>query len=170
MDYNLIVHYSSEKGYFSARKEIEKFLVSLGEKKPVIDKLRDGSVIGIKTNRSVNDLIEELKEKSFANPGEFSATERWIPIEVWCPAGLSRIQREINDMLAQISSGERWSAEIETWGRTPSSDEILQLLKNSIKERFVDEGGSKTVFIEFQGDECAISILKPNDVFVVIQI
>ena len=52
-NYNLLVHYSSEKGYFSARKEIEKTLISLGDKKPIIDKLTSLMELKLK-KRSLN--------------------------------------------------------------------------------------------------------------------
>lgn len=168
MEHNIIVHYAAEKGYFAAKKEIERLLLSLGDKKPVIDKLKDGFIIGVKTLLDAKEVILELKEKFFANPDEFSATEKWIPVETWSPAGISYMQKELKEMLPQISAGERWSASIESWGRTPSNEEILLMLKSLIKEMFVEDSGSKVVFIEFQGDECAISILRPDDIFVVI--
>lgn len=170
MDYNLLVHYSSEKGYFSARKEIEKLLISLGDKKPVIDKLTDGSVIGVKTVLDPKEVISELKEKAISNPAEFLATKKWVPIEYWCAASKSAIETEIKDMRQQINAGERWSIDIENWGRTPTSEELLQLFKSIIPERFVEESGSKTIFVEFQGKDAAISIIKPTDIFVVVEI
>ena len=166
--YNLLVHYSAEKGYFSARKEIEKSLVECGDKKPVIDKLIEGNVIGVKTVLEPKEVIQELKEKSFKNPQEFSATTKWIPVESWCAAKMSSIETEIKDMRQQINAGERWSAEIETWQRGPTDEEIVHMLKRVINERFVEEHGSKTIFVEFQGDQAAISILRQDDVFVVV--
>ncbi len=168
-NYNLLVHYSSEKGYFSARKEIEKTLISLGDKKPIIDKLTDGSVIGVKTILEPKEVISELKEKAILNPSEFLATKKWVPIEYWCAANRNAIETEIKDLRSQINAGERWSIDIETWGRNPNSEELLQLFKNIIPERFVEESGSKTIFVEFQAKEAAISIIKPIDIFVVVE-
>lgn len=168
MDYNILVHYVQEKGYFAARKEIERTIISLGDKKAAIDKLQDGYVIGVKTTLEAKEVIQELKEMAFKNPGEFNATEKWIPIDSWCPAGLTAIQKEIKEMKQQIRPGERWMAEVETWQRTPTAEEIIHLLKNEIKENYVEERGTKVVFIEFQGEQAAISILKQDDSFTVV--
>lgn len=168
MEYNLLVHYSADAGYFEAKKEVEQHLIALGDKKAIIDKLSNNCTIGVKTSLEVKEFIGELKELSFTNPDEFSATTKWVPVQEWCAAGLAAMSKTVRDIKDNIGVGERWGVDIETWGRSPSRDEIILGLKQVISNRFVEEHGSKLVFVEFVGDEAAISILKPNDVFVVI--
>lgn len=167
MNHNIIVHYNPEKGYLAARKEIEKTLTDLGDKKPSIEKTPDGSVIGITTKLNAKELIKDLKEKTYENPAEFTATKKWIPIEEWSDANINAMQKQIKEMLPQISAGERWTAQIETWNKQPA-EPILQMLKETIQQNYVEEGGTKIAFIEIQGDKTAISILKPDDIFEVI--
>lgn len=170
MDYNFLVHYFSDAGYLAARREIERHLIELGDKKALIEKARDGSVIGVRTVLEPKAVVQELKEKAVENPAEFSATEKWVPVECWCPAGIETIKKEVFGILEQISLHERWSVEIETWGRGPFAEEIVQVLKRIISGVFVESSASKIVFVEFQGDEAAVSILKPDDFFVVVRV
>ncbi|MBI4141627.1 hypothetical protein HY484_01740 [Candidatus Woesearchaeota archaeon] len=170
MEYNLLVHYFQDVGYLSARREIERHLISLGDKKALIEKSRDGSVVGVRTVLEPKELIQELKEKFVQNPSEFSSTEKWIPVETWCAAGVENIKKAVSGMIEQINNNDRWSAEVETWGRGPFVEEILQILKHIISARFVEVSSSKIVFVEFQGSEAAISILKPDDIFLVVRV
>ena len=170
VEYNLLVHYFGDAGYLAARREIERHLIALGDKKALIEKTRDGRVIGVKTVLEPKEIIQELKEKAVENPAEFSATENWIPVDNWCNASLDGIKKKVLGMLEQINPNERWSAEIETWGRGPFAEEILSVLKRIISARFVEEAASKIVFVEFQAAECAVSILRQDDIFRVVRV
>lgn len=169
MSYNLLVYYNPAAGYLAARREIERNLMALGDKKVVVEKVQDGSIIGVRTVLEPKEVIQELKERAFKNPSEFSATTKWIPVSDWCNVDLKIIEKKISSLLPEINVGERWSAEIETWQKS-SVEEILTMLKNIIKERFVEEHSSKIVFIIFVGNEAAISIVRPDDIFTVVTI
>ncbi|MCW3993414.1 MAG: THUMP domain-containing protein, partial [Candidatus Bathyarchaeota archaeon] len=106
-----------------------------------------------------------LKER----PYEFRYTFRVIPIEKVVRTDLGEIERATTELVSRIEEGESFRVTVEKRFTGTSSKDIIEAVAGNI-ERKVDLGNpDKIVLIEVVGGLTGISIIRPEQILVVIK-
>ena len=165
MDASIIVRYGS-LGYISAKREVHEILTRIGDQKSDADLLIPGS-LGVKTKIDARKAITEAREIFMTDPERFRATKEWIPIDYWCDAVSSEIVKIIKEDIAHLIKNENYSIEIIKNQSAISEEDILTKSIPRIEGK-VDYSARKRIHIEIFGQKVAISLLKAQDIFKVL--
>lgn len=163
-DYNLLISYG-RKGYFAGLQEIEKILKKIGDDKPKTEKAEEDGEILVKTELKTRELISELNELAFKEPGLFSATTKWIPIDNICPANIIDIKNTVRDIKTQIQTDETWNIEIEKRKSKLNVEKLKEEIEKLFDQQKNSEHPEKILRIELLGSIAAVTILRKKDIF-----
>ena len=165
-DYNLLVSYTREGGYFAAKQEIKMLLKKLGEEKPVVAKTIASGIVGVKTSLDSRKVIEEIRELYATNPLEIAFTLKWVPVDNWCSAEMEEMKKVVAQIKDEIKPGERWAMEVEKRRfEKYHTQEIIKELAGLIEEKVDLERPDKILRVEIIDGFAGISVLKPREIF-----
>ena len=160
-EFNLLVVYGST-GYFSARREVEGLLTSLGDRDAVIEITDVQGVLGVKTMLNAREVVRDVKDRFASNPQELRASEVWIPVDEWCAVG--EIKSCVRELRSQIMPDETVQVRVEVRGSNVSSDRVKKDVISVIPNQQQEGRADKLVFVFVIKDRAGVSILKQSDV------
>jgi tRNA acetyltransferase TAN1 len=167
---DLLISYSWGR-FYPARREAARILKNLGDEHPVIRWTAvDGIAIAHTSldNRQVISQCHELLRNSEAS---FEFAVKWMPVDYWCETDLDAMKQVIEEKIrARIEPNETWGMKVHKrrWQVYHTAD-IVAHLAPSIDRKVNLSHPDKIVWIDVLGDRTAISVLKPEDIFSVVQ-
>lgn len=165
-EYNLLVSYQRELGFFAARLEIQRLLEEFGDSKPTVEKTLAHGIIGVKTSLDSRAVVRKIHKKYGEEPLAFSATLKWTPVDFWTEAIVEAVRQLLWEHRRKIRLNEKWGMEVEKRRYTEHHTRELIDELAPVFEREVDlDNPDKVVHVEFIGRYCGVSILGPDDVF-----
>jgi len=160
MEINIVIYYSSDAGFMTAKQEIHNILTKLGDQKEETELVVPG-VIGLKTKLDARKVIDELNELYVNDPNSVTATVKWIPVDYWCNADNKSILDVFKDEFkTMFSETDHYNIEI-----TNEKPGLLDTLKPWIKGTINKEKPQKILKIELFGENAYISLLRPHNIF-----
>ena len=157
--------------FYQTRKEAKRILKHLGDDHPMVEWTAvDGIAIAHTSldNRQVISQCWELQRNSEAS---FEFAVKWIPVDYWCETDLTAMKRVIEENIrARIEPTETWAMKVHKrrWQVYHTADIVAYLAPN-INQTVNLNDPDKIVWIDVLGDKTAISLLKPEDIFSVVQ-
>jgi tRNA acetyltransferase TAN1 len=164
-DYNLLA--SSEWGSLpKAKRELRRLLRSLDDSSPIIEGTIARGIVGVKTILDPRTVVANLNELVAENPNAINFVHKLRPVDLWTAPTIANLKVAISNLKGQIRPGERWGMEVELRRFTTLHKmEIIEPLAELIDEKVDLRNPDKIVRIEILGNAAAVSVLKPEDVF-----
>lgn len=159
---NLLISYSPthEK---TALMESQSILENLGKKGYNFLRSETDGIFLINTSR-VKAKMVKLNALAKKSPGLFDKTCYWIPIDVWCPANIKRMQEEIKILSKGIKDKDSWRLELRKRETDKSTSDLIKKLTEPVDKMNVDLiSPDKIIWVEIVGDDAGISLLKKDE-------
>lgn len=160
---NLIVTFDpNHRG--TAELELREVLKQAGER-PQIGQTEVEGLFKVAVS-DARKAVARIKGLCRANSGLFSVTHHYTPVDKWCSAEVSEMQKVIRAVSAGIGQNEKWKLGLNKrhWDKLEGGQLIIKLT-DVIERKNVDlDRPDKTVQVEIIGKEAGIALLTPQDI------
>jgi len=122
------------------------------------------------TSLDARQVIHKCRELLHHEKVRFDFAVKWVPVDYWCWTDLESIKQLIDEkVLPCIQPGETWAMQVNKrrW-QTYHTIDIITALAADINRKVNLSHPDKIVWIDIIGNETAVSVLKPDEVFSVI--
>jgi len=167
-DFNLIAT-TSRRNEREACSELRYLLGEIGDSASVVDKTGVSGLIVSKTASDPFMVIEKLRNILHEHPYEFRYLLRIIPIEKVVRTDLDEIQNTATELSAKIGENESFRVTVEKRFTSTSTREIIEASAAKIERKVSLHNPDKILLIEVIGGLTGISVVKPNDILVVMK-
>jgi tRNA acetyltransferase TAN1 len=162
---DLLVSYSWGR-FFLARDEIVRILRRFGDTRPEVKK---SAVMGIAIVHTCLDNREVIRRchELYESEAVFEFAIKWVPVDYWSQTDLDAINQVIKDHISnRIAGNETWGMTVKKrrWQEYHTID-IVEYLAESIDSKVDLRHPDWIVWVDVVGNETAISLLKPEDIF-----
>ena len=164
---NLIVTFDPTK-LESAKTEIMARL-SEAKETPSIIKIEDGvAQVSVKDPKKA---VSALKKIAIKNKDLFSSTFNWVPVEQWCKASISEMQKIVKEIQKSIAEKEKWKLDLGLHKTELHQRDLIIKLTDVIDKPNVDlEKPQKILMVEIIKNQAALSVLKPEELLQVAKL
>lgn len=157
---------SHECGHFGrARREIRALLKRFGDLHPEVIRSGVDGIALVRTSldaRAVAQRCRELLDQAFV----FRFALKWVPVDFWCRTDLEALQKLLKEQVRpQIATDESWGLRVIRHQWEHATQEIVTHLAKAIDRRVDLEHPDKLIQVNVLGEQTAISVLHPGDVF-----
>lgn len=162
---DLLVSYSWGR-FFLARDEIVRILKQFGDTHPEVRKSAVMGIAIVHTGLDNREVIRRCHELYETEPA-FEFAIKWVPVDYWCHTDLDAIKQVIKDHISdRIAENETWGMTVKKrrWQKYHTVD-IVEYLAESIDRKVDLRNPDWIVWVDVVGNETAISLLKPGDIF-----
>lgn len=99
------------------------------------------------------------------DPGRFSYTFRWIPVDRWCPSDMDDMCSAVKALESGIGEDERWKMDLtkRKYDKYSTTDLIVSLTENIGRQNVDLKNPEKIVKVDIIGDHAAVSLLKADE-------
>ena len=162
---DLLVSYSWPC-FSRARSEIAEILKRFGDSEPWINKSRVVGIAIIHTSLDSREVIRKCREL-FETDTVFEFAIKWVPVDFWCKTDLKAVKRIIEEKIRdQIGETETWGMQVDKRGwQQYHTIEIIDYLAPSIERKVNLDNPDKILHIDVLGEQTAISLLRPDEIF-----
>jgi len=122
------------------------------------------------TSLDNRQVIHQCRELLHQGKVRFDFAVKWVPVDYWCWTELETIKQLIDaKVLPRIGQEETWAMQVNKrrW-QTYHTIDIVTVLAADIDRKVNLSHPDKIVWIDVIGNETAISVLKPDEIFSVI--
>ncbi len=156
----LVTHDPTHVG--KAKSEVEALMKEAGGA-DFVESSVDG-VLLLKTHKNPKDVIKKLKEACEKEPGRFSYTFKWVPIEKWCSSSMNELEKVMKELNTKISENESWKMDLGKRNYEGNTMDIIMKLTEHINKPNVDlKNPQKIIKIEIIGKNAGVSLLKADE-------
>ena len=153
--------------FYPARREALHALKLLGDPDA---SMRWTFVMGIgvvHTSLDNRQVIHQCRELLHQDKIRFEFAVKWVPVDYWCWTDLESMRQLIDDkVLPRILPNESWAMRVNKrrW-QTYHTDDIVTALAAHIDRSVNLSHPDKIVWVDVIGNDTAISVLKPDEIF-----
>jgi len=153
--------------YYPARREALRTLKMLGDPHAT---MRWTFVMGIAvahTSLDTRQVIHHCRKLLHQEKVRFDFAVKWVPVDYWCWTDLESIKQLIDEkVLPRIQAEETWAMQVNKrrW-QTYHTIDIITALAADINRKVNLSQPDKIVWIDIIGNETAVSVLKPDEIF-----
>jgi tRNA(Ser,Leu) C12 N-acetylase TAN1 len=161
----LLVSYQRGR-YGKARREILRVLKRLGDEHASVERTAVDGVSLARTALDGREVVRNCREL-FLHGFTFEHAVKWVPVDYWCEADLQAIRRVLAEKVReQIAPNETWGMNVakRRWQRY-HTQEIVAHLAGAIDRKVNLNHPDKLVRVDVVGNEAAVSVLRPGEVF-----
>jgi tRNA acetyltransferase TAN1 len=163
--YNLLVSWGWGR-FFPARTEIMAIMSNMGDNLPIIRRTIAQGIAGVKTSLDSRKVISELYGLYRQDPGHFTYTSKWVPIDCWTCSDLDWMESIVASVKNKIGKDERWMMVVEKRRYTKYHKiDIIKRLADQIDGKVDLRNPEKIIRVEIIGKNAGISVIKPNEIF-----
>lgn len=122
------------------------------------------------TSLDTRQVIRQCRELYHQGKIHFDFAVKWVPVDYWCWTDLDTIKQLIDvKVLPRIHPEETWAMQVNKrrW-QTYHTIDIVTALASDIDRKVNLSHPDKIVWIDIIGNDTAISVLDPNEIFSVI--
>ena len=122
------------------------------------------------TSLDNRQVIHQCRELFHHEKIRFDFAVKWVPVDYWCWTDLDTIKQLIDEkVLPRIQPEESWVMQVNKrrW-QTYHTIDIITALAADISRKVNLSQPDKIVWIDVIGNETAVSVLKPDEIFSVI--
>ena len=122
------------------------------------------------TSLDNRQIIHQCRELLHQGKMRFDFAVKWVPVDYWCWTDLDTIKQLIDEkVIPRIQPEETWAMQVNKrrWQIYHTID-IVTALAADIDRKVNLSHPDKIVWIDIIGNETAVSVLKPDDIFSVI--
>jgi tRNA acetyltransferase TAN1 len=168
-DFNLLA--TTQRGNERAMANELYFLLKdqLGDAEAQTSKTKIRGLIVAKTSLDPYVTMEKLRGILQERPYEFRYALRIVPIERVVPTDLQEIKKVSLELAQRIGEEETFRVTVEKRFTALHSKDIIEAAASEIKRKANLENPDKILQIEVLGALTGISLLKPNDVILVLK-
>jgi tRNA acetyltransferase TAN1 len=167
-DFNLLAT-TSRGNEDDACSELWYLLGEIGDSASTVNKTGVSGLIAAKTTFDPFEVIEKFRKILLERPYEFRYTLRVIPIEKVVRTDLGQIQHIATEVSSKIGGGETFRVTVEKrFTETPTRD-IIEAAAANIDRKVDLNKPDKVLLIEVIGGLTGVSVIKPDDVLVVMK-
>ncbi len=116
------------------------------------------------------DVIHQCRQLYHAGKCRFEFAVKWVPVDDWCWTELASMKHLINQkVLPRLPPDETWAMQVNKrrWQAYHTID-IVSALAADIDRQVNLSQPDKIVWVDVIGNETAISLLKPDEIFSVV--
>lgn len=120
----------------------------------------------VHAQRDARDVVRGCRGL-FLDGFPFEHALRWVPVDYWCERDLEAIRRLLADEVrGRIAPDETWGMQVEKrdWEGRRTHDLVVDLAR-AIDRRVDLDHPDKLVRVDAVGEQVAVSVLRPDDVF-----
>jgi tRNA acetyltransferase TAN1 len=156
--------------FYPARREALYVLKVLGDPHA---SMRWTFVMGIAvahTSLDNHQIIQLCRELYHEGKSQFDFAVKWVPVDYWCWTDLNSIKQVIDQkVLPRLQPDETWAMQVNKrrW-QTYHTLDIVTTLAADIDRKVDLSHPDKIVWVDVVGNETAVSVLKPDEIFSVI--
>jgi tRNA acetyltransferase TAN1 len=167
-DFNLLATTSRGNEDYAC-SELRYLLGEIGDSASSVDKTGVSGLIVAKTAVNSFEVIEKFRKILHERPYEFRYTLRIIPIDKVVRTDLGEIQHIATEARSKIAEGETFRVTLEKrFTETPTRD-IIEAAAANIDRKVDLHKPDKILLIEVIGGLTGVSVIKPDDVLVVMK-
>jgi len=152
--------------YGKAKREILRALRQLGDEHAVVQRTAVDGIALARTALDGRDVVRRCREL-FDDGFAFEYAVKWVPVDYWCEADLEAIRKVLAEKVRdQIAPDETWGMKVakRRWERYHTQD-IVTHLAAAIDRKVDLNHPDKLVRVDVVGDQAAVSVLRPGEVF-----
>lgn len=168
---NLFVTYDM-RNKRESREEVLWVLGKVGEQEPLFLVSKARGIFLIHTSLNPREVTRKLAQLCREQPNYFWYTYNYIPIDVCCSSELDIMEENVKRLSEGIKKDETWRITVNKrfYGKHHTI-EIIKALAENINGGQVDlKNPKKIIQIEIIGNQAAISLLEPGDIFTVSKV
>lgn len=124
----------------------------------------------VQTSLDNRQVIHQCRDLLQQGKMRFDFAVKWVPVDYWCWTELDSIKQLIDDkVLSRIHPDETWAMQVNKrrW-QTYHTIDIITALAADIDRNVNLSHPDKIVWVDIIGNETAVSVLKPDEIFSVI--
>ena len=121
----------------------------------------------VHTSLNNRQVIHQCRELLHQGKIRFEFAVKWVPVDYWCWTDLDSISQLIDEnIVPRIEPNETWAMRVNKrrWQKYHTL-EIVTTLAAHIDRRVNLSQPDKIVWIDILGNDTAVSILKPDEIF-----
>lgn len=122
------------------------------------------------TSLDSRQVIQQCRELYHEGKSRLDFAVKWVPVDYWCWTDLDSIKQVIDQkVLPRLQPDETWAMQVNKrrW-QTYHTLDIVTTLAADIDRKVDLSHPDKIVWVDVIGNETAVSVLKPDEVFSVI--
>jgi tRNA acetyltransferase TAN1 len=167
-DFNLLAT-TSRGNEDDACSELRYLFGEIGDSASTVNKTSVAGLIAAKTAFDSFEVIEKFRKILRERPYEFRYTLRIIPIDRVVRTDLGEIQRVATEVGSKIVEGETFRVTIEKRFTETRTRDIIEAAAANIKRKVDLHKPDKVLLIEVIGGLTGVSVIKPDDILVVMK-
>ena len=158
---------SYECGRFGrSKREVREALRRCGDEQSQIERTSVNGIAVVRTTLDGREVVRRCRElchESFA----FRFAIKWVPVDYWCETDLEAIRKLLEaEVRGRIAEDETWGMKVERRGwQQHHTQDIIVYLARAIDRKVDLNHPDKLVRIDVLGNQTAISVLRPSDMF-----
>lgn len=124
----------------------------------------------VHTSLDTRQVIHQCRAQLHEGKISFDFAVKWVPVDYWCWTSLESIKQLIDEkVLPRISPDETWAMQVNKrrW-QTYHTIDIVTTLAADIDRKVNLAHPDKIVWVDIIGNETAVSVLKPDEIFSVV--
>jgi tRNA acetyltransferase TAN1 len=141
----------------------------LGDPAPVADRTGIKGLVAAKSSLNPCEIIEKFRALLQERPYEFRYALRIIPIEKVVPTDIDKIKSIATELAANIRENETFRVTVEKRFTSIHTRELIEAVAKNIERKVNLESPDKILLIEVVGELAGISLIRPQDILVVIK-
>ena len=156
--------------FYLARREALHALKALGDPHATMQWTFVMGIAIAHTSLDFRHVIHQCRELFHHEKIRFDFAVKWVPVDYWCWTDLDTIKQLIDvKVLPRIQPEETWAMQVNKrrWQIYHTID-IITALAADISRKVNLSQPDKIVWIDVIGNETAVSVLKPDEIFSVI--
>lgn len=149
-----------------AKREIRETLARFGDEHAQVERTSVSGIALVHTALDARDVVRRCREL-FRQRFAFEYAIKWVPVDYWCDTHVEAIRKLLEDNVRdQIGANETWGMKVKKrrWQRYHTRDIVLQLAQTIDRKVDLDHP-DKLVRLDVVGNQTALSVLRPGDVF-----
>jgi len=144
--------------------EAKALLRSVGEENPSIVNSGIPGVLLLKTGKNPKELVKKLFIACKKDPGQFTYTYHWIPIDSWASSDIKSLVKNMQDFNKKLDPNKTWKIEITKRQYETSVSDLIKALTEKIDKPKVDlKNAQQIIRVEIIGKKAACSLLASDE-------
>jgi tRNA acetyltransferase TAN1 len=158
----LVTFHQYEKGH--AETEMRARLKDVGAYIESIQPTNVEGVFEVLVGDDPKKIVADIRQLCLDDPGLFSYTHHWVPIERWIPQDTEEMVKITSEFGKHISHNERWMLHLHKRHIGIHSSDLIDRLTVPIQEGIVDlKNPQKIVIVELMGDRAGMSLVRCDE-------
>jgi len=156
--------------FYPARREALHALQALGDPHATMGWTFVMGIAVVHTRLDNRQVVRQCRELLHEKKIPFDFAVKWVPVDYWCWTDLETIKQLIEEkVLPHIKPQETWAMQVNKrrW-QTYHTIDIVTTLAAGIDRKVNLSQPDKIVWVDVIGNETAVSVLNPDEIFSVI--